>query len=395
MTSRPPLQQRSLPGALYGAPDRFAEEQQRIFRRRWVYVCNESDLPRVGSHVCLDLADDSVVVVRAEAGVRAFHNVCRHRGTRLCWSERGHQPKALVCPYHAWAFSFDGELIGAPNFDPESVPGFSRDDYALLPVAVAVVEGLVFVHLGDDPSAAPPVGKALPHLAERVRPWDPARLVAVERRSYEVPANWKLFFQNYSECYHCPSAHPALNRLTPYLDSSNDLDEGAMLGGPMRLRDGVASMSATGAACAAPLPGLDPDRRRGVWYYTVFPNLFLSLHPDYLLVHRIDALEQDRTRIECAWYFAPESATRDDFDPTPAVEFWDQTNRQDWELCRQAHRGVTSRAYVPGPYAAIESTVAAFDREYLRAMGLGMEDLGQDLGRGGARSPADEAAERS
>jgi Rieske 2Fe-2S family protein len=277
-----------------------------------------------------------------------------------------------VCPYHAWAYSFEGELIGAANMD--ELPGFQASDYALHPVHCESLDGLVFVNLGPAPA---PLSEVLPGLAPRVAAWRPAELVSVERRVYEVAANWKLFFENYSECYHCPSAHPALNRLTPYLGSSNDLEEGPMLGGPMTLRPEAETMSLSGKACAALLPGLSAEQRRQVSYYTVFPNLFLSLHPDYLLVHRIDPLANSQTRITCDWYFARESAQQPGFDPRPAVDFWDQTNEQDWELCRQAQRGVTTRAYVPGPYAGIERMVAAFDREYLAAMdGSGGESEG-------------------
>lgn len=360
---------RSLAGEYFRTDSIWEREQERIFGRHWLYVCHVGDLAEQGSFVCSEVGEESVVVVRSEHGVRAFHNVCRHRGTRLCWEQRGKHRKAMVCPYHSWAYSFEGDLVGAANM--EELPGFDPAEYALLPVAVEVREGLVFVRWSEQ---GPTLDEALPHLEDRVRPWGLEDLVPVTSREYLIEANWKLFFQNYSECYHCPTAHPALNRLTPYRGSSNDLDQGAMLGGPMNLRAEVESMSTTGKRCARPLSGLDAERQRRVYYYTVFPNLFLSLHPDYLLVHRIDPLSKDLSRIRCWWYFDRSSAEDPRFDASPAVEFWHQTNEQDWELCRQAHRGVTSRAYVPGPYAAIESMVAAFDREYLAALGDAADD---------------------
>jgi Rieske 2Fe-2S family protein len=191
----------------------------------------------------------------------------------------------------------------------------------------------------------------------------------VHQTVYEVDANWKLFFHNYSECYHCPGVHPHLNKLTPYRNTTNDLDEGPVLGGPMWMTDPDGSMTIGGARCAPLLPGLGEGDRGHVLYYTLFPSMFLSLHPDYVLVHRAQSLGTSRTRIFCDWYFHPDAIAAPGFDPQPAIDFWDLTNRQDWELCANAYRGVASRAYLPGPYADLESQLAAFDREYLRAMG--------------------------
>ena len=197
-----------------------------------------------------------------------------------------------------------------------------------------------------------------------------ADLRSVHQTVYDVDANWKLFFQNYSECYHCPNVHPQLNRLTPYRDSFNDLPEGPFLGGPMKLAAGAGgSMTMSGRACAAPLAGLSDTDLELIYYYTVFPSMFLSLHPDYVLIHRAEPRRHDRTRVFCDWYFHPTAIAEPGFDPSDAIEFWDVTNRQDWELCTISQQGIGSRAYRPGPYAALESQLAAFDREYLAALG--------------------------
>ena len=127
-------------------------------------------------------------------------------------------------------------------------------------------------------------------------------------------------------------------------------------------------MTMTGERCAAPFAGLHPEERGRVYYYTLFPSTFLSFHPDYVLVHRARPLAIDRTRIVCDWYFHPDAIAAPGFDPQPAIDFWDLTNRQDWKLCADAFRGVSSAAWEPGPYSELESQLAAFDRQYLRAL---------------------------
>ena len=245
------------------------------------------------------------------------------------------------------------------------VAGFDKDDYPLKPVALADWQGLLFVNLAADPI---PFADAVPALQGRFDAWRLPELRSVHQEVYEVEANWKLFFHNYSECYHCPTVHPHLNKLTPYRNTENELDEGPLLGGPMWMTNPEGSMTMGGERCASPFPGLSEADRGRVFYYTLFPSAFLSFHPDYVLIHRAQALAVGRTRILCDWFFHPEAIAAPGFDPRPAVEFWDLTNRQDWELCANAHLGVASNAWAPGPYADLESQLAAFDRQYLRAL---------------------------
>ena len=125
----------------------------------------------------------------------------------------------------------------------------------------------------------------------------------------------------------------------------------------------------SGQRCAFPLKDLSGEDLNLVYYYTIFPSLFLSFHPDYVLVHRAQPIAPDETKILCEWYFHPDAIAEPDFDPSGAVEFWDMTNRQDWHLCTISQQGIGSRGYIPGPYSELESQLAAFDREYLRVLG--------------------------
>jgi Rieske 2Fe-2S family protein len=357
--------QHTLPGEYFTSKEIFREERERIFRRRWLAAGHVSEIPRPGDYLIFELDEESVLVLRGAGGeIRAFHNFCRHRGTRLCGESAGSVGAAIQCPYHAWTYELDGRLRAAPNM--ADVAQFDRADYPLLPVGLAEWEGFLFVHLGDSPG---PLAQEMPALPGKFGRWRMEELSSVHRTAYEAEANWKLFFHNYSECYHCPNVHPHLNKLTPYKNTTNDLDEGTVLGGAMWMTNADGSMTVGGERCAPLLPGLGEADRGHVGYYIIFPSMFLSLHPDYVLVHRVRSLAPTRTRIVCDWFFHPEAIAAPGFDPQPAIDFWDLTNRQDWELCANAQKGVASRFYVPGPYAEIESQLAAFDREYLRAMG--------------------------
>jgi Rieske 2Fe-2S family protein len=246
----------------------------------------------------------------------------------------------------------------------DEVPAFEKAAHSLHKAALEVWEGFLFVNLAENPQ---PLGAVFSPLAEKLKPWNLPILRSAKRIEYEVRANWKLIFQNYSECYHCPLVHPALAKLSPYDAAENDLSEGPLLGGFMPLHK--SSLTMTGDACAAPLGDFSGDDRRRVYYYSLFPNLLLSIHPDYILTYQIWPCSPDRSKIVCDWLFHPAAFGRSDFRPDEAVAFWDLTNRQDLHVCELSQQGIGSRAYRPGPYSPRESLAAAWDREYLRALG--------------------------
>ncbi|MDH3734346.1 MAG: aromatic ring-hydroxylating dioxygenase subunit alpha [Gemmatimonadota bacterium] len=364
MTTRTAAGARTLERKYYASKEVFDAETERILLRRWLYAGRGSSLSR-GDYFLFEVDAESVIVLRdGDDRIQAFHNVCRHRGTRLTDVPEGSFSKSIQCPYHAWTYGLDGALIGAPFMD--EVDGFCAEDYPLHSVAVSEWEGGIFVNLDPD---AEPFESAFGTLIGKFDRWHWGELDLAHRIVYEIDANWKLVFQNYSECYHCPSLHPQLNRLTPFRNAWNDLEEGPFLGGPMRMSIEGGSMTMSGQRCAAPLPGIDGEDLNLVQYYTIFPNLLLSLHPDYVLVHRIERLAVDRTRIVCDWLFHPEAMAAQDFDPSDAIEFWNTTNKQDWQVSELSQKGIASRAYRPGPYSELESAIAAWDREYLRALG--------------------------
>ena len=351
---------KTLPQRYFISPEIFAKERALIFSTQWVCVGHQSEIAKPGDYFVAEVAGESVIIVRDKSGeIDGFFNVCRHRGTRLCEEGSGHF-SAIQCPYHAWTYGLDGRLIGAPHMD--DVPGFVKADYSLHAVNMALWEGFIFVNLVGAPAS---LEEWFAPLAGKFTHWNLSKLRSAKRIEYDVRANWKLMFENYSECYHCPGVHPMLSKVSPYDSAENDLCEGPFLGGFMSIRKG-AGLTMSGKACALPVGDIRSEDHARVFYYSIFPNMLLSLHPEYVMVHQLWPKSPDRTLILCDWFFRPEAFDRDDFHPNDAIDFWDMTNRQDWHVCELSQQGIASRAYQPGPYSPRESIPAAWDREYLR-----------------------------
>jgi len=351
----------TLPGRYYTSPEIFARERERIFARRWICIGREEYIPEPGSFVLTDVAGESLIVVRDSEGILHAHfNVCRHRGTRICEQASGHLKGSIMCPYHAWTYGLDGRLLAARNM--RDVPGFKESDYPLHSAALTTWAGFIFVNLAQRPE---PFDVELAGLADRFDRWNIGGLREGHRIEYKLACNWKLLFQNYSECYHCPLVHPQLEKHSPSDSGRNDLHEGPVMGGYMTLRDHAESLTLSGATAREPLRGLPPEDADRVYYYVVFPSMLLSLHPDYVMAHYVTPIGVDRTDVTCVWLFDQAEMTREGFDASDAVEFWDVTNRQDWHVCELSHLGVSSRAYTPGPYAHAEGLLHAFDAHYL------------------------------
>jgi len=357
---------KTLPQEYFVSPEIFAQEQKRIFSKQWVLVGHESQLATGGDYFVADVAEESLIIVRDKRGeIHGFYNVCRHRGSRLIEKSNGHLSAGIQCPYHAWTYAFDGRLLGAPHMDDLS--GFEKADYPLHRVNLGLWEGFIFVNLGDASTqrGGYSLEDWLTSLTGKFSHWNMSILRPAKRIEYDVRANWKLMFENYAECYHCPGVHPQLQKVSPYDSAENDLREGPFLGGFMKINPGK-SLTMSGNACAAFVGEI--ENLQQVFYYSIFPNMLLSLHPEYAMVHQLWPRSPERTLIVCDWLFHPDAFSREDFNPQDAIEFWDVTNKQDWHVCELSQQGISSRAYVPGPYSSRESIPAAWDEYYLRVM---------------------------
>ncbi|MFC7264652.1 RHO alpha subunit C-terminal catalytic domain-containing protein [Streptomyces lutosisoli] len=265
-------------------------------------------------------------------------------------------PRAAIsspAPITTAASARRGQNASAVPADPTAEP------LGLVELPVGEWRVWVFVHGGAD---APPLAETLSEMDTEVAPYEPERLVTAERHEYRVEANWKVVAENYNECYHCGLLHPELCRVSP--PRSGAPFEGSGLdnwvGGWMELRDGAATMFLNGASGGLPLRGIDGPRTRRVGYIALLPNLLISLHPDYVMTHRLTPLGPGVTHVECAWLFAPEAVAESDFAPSYARDFWELSNRQDWSACESVQRGLATPGYTPGPLCEDEADVYEF-----------------------------------
>ncbi|MFT3853046.1 MAG: aromatic ring-hydroxylating dioxygenase subunit alpha [Ilumatobacteraceae bacterium] len=354
-TSRPFGQARMLPAEAYTSAEVLAWERRHVFDGGWVCVGRVEALQRAAQSA-VQVGATSVLVTRSgDSRLAAFANICRHRGHELLPCGAATDRGVVQCPYHAWTYELDGRLRLAPHVG--GMGNVVPDELRLLPVPSEQWGGWLFVNVDG---AALPLAEHLGDLAGLVAPWGPADLRIGATHHYELAANWKIAIENYHECGHCPLIHPELCRVSPANSGVNVELSGAFVGGAMQLADGAATMSLDGGSPLAPLAGLDDERRRQVLYVQLFPNLLLSLHPDYVMTHRIQPRTPSIADVECQWLFAPDAVAEPGFDPSFAVDFWDVTNRQDWAAVESVQRGIESCRFEPGVFAANEDAVYHF-----------------------------------
>ena len=343
----------TLPAEAYTEESVFWWEQDRFLDRSWVCVGRSDDLHDPGDQRVVSLGRESVLLMRGEDGIlRAFYNVCRHRGHELLPVGGEACGKFIRCPYHAWAYGLDGELKGAPGFG--KAEGFDKTKHPLVSMRIVQWHGWIFANASGD---APPFGEHVGNLEELVLNYSCEELVVAARHDYEIAANWKILAENYHECYHCSSIHPELCKVSPPKSGEDHEARGIWFGGSMELEDHAETMSLDGKSHAPNLPRLYEGQDGTVYYFQLFPNLLISLHPDYVMTHRLQPLAPDRTAVECEWLFSPEAIAQEGFDPSYASDFWDVTNRQDWHACEAVQKGVSSRGYRRGPLSPREDAV--------------------------------------
>ncbi|MHA6629876.1 aromatic ring-hydroxylating oxygenase subunit alpha [Pseudonocardia sichuanensis] len=345
----------------YCSPEFFALEQERVFTTGWVAVGFAGDVDRPGACVVVEVAGRSVIVTRNREGrLRAFHNVCRHRATRLLDADvrevgrRGH----IRCPYHSWTYDTDGRCLGTPLFEGSDVPageepvfdtsvakGFDRADYGLLPVAVDTWGFFLFVNLAADPAPlATQLGDLPRRFADhRLEQWVPQR-----RRTYDVAANYKLVGENFMEYYHLPWVHPELNKVSRFSDHYRWQGPGMYTGmctTPVSRNtdaggwDGLRRLS---SLCAQ-----DAESGRFVW---LFPSTALVVLPNHAFVLLNRPVSATRTVETAVLLTHPESL--DDPGAEAGLDqlerFWDLVNRQDLEIVERVQEGIENPAYRGG-----------------------------------------------
>jgi Rieske 2Fe-2S family protein len=354
---------RTLPSPAYAADDVLSWERRALFEGGWICLGRDDMVKRPHDQWAVSALDVSVLVTRDEHGqLHAFHNACRHRGHELLGVGQCVNRRHVACPYHSWAFRLDGTLKAATRFS--DVPGFDLTDYPLRPMAIAEWEGWVFLNISGDAASFP---EWIGNLADLCEAWAPGRLQVQASHQYMVQANWKTIVENYLECYHCPSIHPELCRVSPPDSGVPVSPTGMWIGGHLDLADHAETMSLDGRGHAPRLPTLPEAMARHVYYLALMPNLLISPHPDYVMAHRLEPVSPSSTRVECSWLFDPDAAGRPGFDASYAVDFWDLTNRQDFAACESVTRSIGAGGYVPGPYDYREDAVRTFQAFVARA----------------------------
>lgn len=359
---------RTLPGKYYHSREIYQEEVEKIFYKFWLYACRAEEIQSVGDYKLIQVADENLILVRDKSDkIKALFNVCSHRGTQLCTVPSGNfKSKSIQCPYHAWTYALDGKLLAAPLM--QEGHGFQKEECALPQAHVHVWEGFVFINLDKNPVAFEVQMSAL---MGKFSDWRMEELRIAHHIKYELNCNWKLILQNYQECYHCPGVHPLLSELTPVQSAQHDASDGAVIGGFMDLTKKRGSMTMNGEAAAPPVCNVSGNDLQRVYYYSVFPNMLLTPHPDFVLFHHITPLSPDTIINDCYWLFRPEVIN----DPNAqagiksAVEFWDLTNRQDWQVCEQMQTGTKSKRFTRGFYSGREDILHQLDQEVLKALG--------------------------
>ncbi len=337
----------TLPGRYYYDPAIYDLEQERIFSQMWVCAGRADAIPGPGAYQLATIGRESLIVIRNRDGVlQAFFNVCRHRGARLCTAASGQLKGSIQCRYHAWTYGLDGRLIGAPNVLNDTQ--FDRTLYGLLPVALEIWEGFVWLNLADNP--APIATQVNAPIIERFGSYAPfsrydvGKLKVGKTITYDVRANWKLVLENFMECYHCGLLHPELCQLLPGFRSGKTYVDGDAA----TLAENAQAFTITGKASRPPLPGLLAEDLRRYYGIVLLPNVLLNLLDDHVVIHTLQPEGPDRTHVICEWLFDAGAMARPDFDPMDAVEIFDIVNRQDWEVCELTQLSMASKAFQHG-----------------------------------------------
>jgi glycine betaine catabolism A len=347
-TNLPPSLLATLPGRYYADPAVFALEQSRMFEAMWFAVARSADLASPGSFRTADVGRESVLVIRGRDGaLRAFLNVCRHRGARLCTGPTGEVKRALQCPYHAWTYGLDGTLTAAPNLT--SMQDVDRTEYGLVRVHLREWLGYAWICLADQPPSFDETVRGA--VAERlggdtvIGAWSVDKLAVGRRITYDVKANWKLIVENFMECYHCATIHPELTEVLPEFAEGYAaqyyVGHGALFG------EEIQGFTVDGTEGFGKISGLDEEHDRRYYAITVRPQVFINLVPDHVIFHRMYPVAVDRTIVDCDWLYALDVVAQGT-DISRSVELFHRVNQQDFDACERCQPNMTSRLYARG-----------------------------------------------
>ncbi len=355
---------RALPAWVYRNAEMTRLEMQRLIGTSWQILCHVSDLPRHGDYVTLEIANESIFAVRdREGGIRAFHNVCRHRGAKML-DGHGNCPGAITCPYHGWSYKLDGALIGLPLKD--TFPDLDRSSHGLVPVRVETFMGFVYVCINGNPQ---PVKDLWGDMARELEPYRFGEMVPIAPFYQEIwEADWKIAMDNYLESYHVPIGHPGLNRMfTP--DFQDQASRPGIARGNSWLKTTPSSRWSERTyqhlvrSTVTHLPG----KLRSCWsFYSILPNLGIDVFPEQMDFFQVLPLEPGRALIRGGIYGLPDARPEMKLLRWLGTRINRAVNSEDRDLCARVQRGLASSSYQPGPLSTLECWMLEF-HDLLRA----------------------------
>lgn len=381
----------SLPRDLYCGEQTFRDDLEQIWYREWLFAGPASALPKTGSYITMQVGDYPVILTRgADGRIRAFHNVCRHRGQRLCSKASGTNPK-LVCPYHQWTYDLDGKLLYARDMGE----GFDAAKYGLKTVHCVDLGGMVFICLAKVP---PAINDLAPNLMRYLAPTDLAKTKVAQVSTIIENGNWKLVIENNRECYHCGGSHPSLCR-TYSDDPSMTAMEGPHAASPeilahwerceaanlpsrfvnhpamqwrlarIPLLNHAESYTLDGKKAVSRRLGQMPFDDAGSLLFFHYPNTWNHFLADHSIVFRVLPVSPTETQVTTWWLVHPDAVEGTDYDLENLTHVWMHTNDEDRLVVEENQAGILSPAYEPGPYSPLqEEGVLQFVDWYCQTM---------------------------
>jgi len=325
----------TIPSSWYTDPAFHQVDRDAVFAQSWQNVGSADQVREAGQFIVGTVADNPVIVVRGEEGeLRAFYNVCKHRGGPLALCDG--QAKSLRCQYHGWTYLLDGSLRGVPKMDRSEL--FDKKDFGLVPIKVDLWEGQVFVHLGADPR---PVGETFKGIVERIAPTNVGGLRFARRVDYEVGCNWKVYVDNFLEGYHVPFVHPELVSLFEYSQYRTEVFDRYNLQWTPLDANTPSPYSGNGAG----------DGGGQAFYYWVWPNFMLNILPGRLQTNVVEPLGPDRCRIVFRYFYRDIDSAEGKARLEADHAYSDKVQAEDREICERVQAGLGSRAYDKGRFS--------------------------------------------
>lgn len=368
----------SLPQAFYKDLDLYQVDLETFFYKDWQLALAACELPKAGSYVTHEVGEYSIIIVRgADGAIRAFHNSCRHRGSRICSQAKGTSPK-LVCPYHQWTYELDGKLLWAREMGPD----FDPSQHGLKNVHCRTVAGLVFICLADQ---APEFDSFEKTAEPYLRPHDLNNAKVAYESSIVEQGNWKLVLENNRECYHCGGNHPALCRT--YDDDPNVVPNATGVGeslseelqshynrleaagvpstcvisenGQYRLArtpllDRAESYTMNGKVAVTKPLGFIPYKDAGALMLFYYPSTWNHFLQDHSLIFVVTPIGPQETRVTTKWLVHKDAVEGQDYDIQRLTEVWIATNTEDKQVVEGNQMGINTPAYTPGPYSPVQ-----------------------------------------